>query len=244
ASKSAAFAVFARVFYTALHDFQVDWSNVLAVVAALSMIIGNFAAITQTSVKRMLAYSSIGHAGYVLLGVIALSPMGIQGILVYSIVYVFANLGIWATVLMLRRHGYATEEVDDFNGLAKRSPFWAFAMIVFLLSLGGIPPTAGFIGKYYLFYAAMQAGFGKLAVIAVLMSAVSMFYYLRLVMAMYLKEGTEADVVITRPLQFVAAVCLIVTFFYGVYPSPLAKVTADSSAWISSHSTPGANGGR
>ncbi|MEA2570092.1 MAG: NADH-quinone oxidoreductase subunit [Acidobacteriota bacterium] len=244
ASKTAAFAVFARVFYTALHDFQVDWSNVLAVISALSMIVGNFAAITQTSVKRMLAYSSIGHAGYVLLGVVALSPMGIRGILVYSIVYVFANLGIWATVLMLRRHGYATEEVDDFNGLAKRSPFWAFAMIVFLLSLGGIPPTAGFIGKYYLFYAAMQAGFGKLAVIAVLMSAVSMFYYLRLVMAMYLKEGTEADVVITRPLQFVAAVCLLVTFFYGVYPSPLAKVTTDSSAWISSHSTPVANGGR
>jgi NADH-quinone oxidoreductase subunit N len=244
ASKTAAFAIFARIFYTGLHEFQGDWSNVLAVISALSMIVGNFAAITQTNVKRMLAYSSIGHAGYVLLGVISLSPMGIRGILVYSIVYVFANLGIWATVLMLRRHGYATEEVDDFDGLSKRSPFWAFAMIVFLLSLGGIPPTAGFIGKYYLFYAAMQAGFGKLAIIAVLMSAVSMFYYLRLVMAMYLKEGRESDVVITRPLQFVAAVCLIVTFFYGVYPSPLAKVTTDSSAWISTHSTSNANGGR
>src|SRR3984893_18603660 len=150
-SKAAAFAIFARIFYLALHDFQLDWSNVLATISALSMVLGNLAAITQDNVKRMLAYSSIGHAGYVLLGILSLNAMGLRGILIYTLVYVFANLGIWATVLMLRRHAYAGERVDDFDGLHKRAPFWAFAMVIFLLSLGGIPPTAGFIGKYFLF---------------------------------------------------------------------------------------------
>jgi len=178
----------------------------------------------------MLAYSSIAHAGYVLLGIISLNNTGLRGILVYTFVYVFANLGIWATVLMLRRHEYAGERVDDFEGLHRRAPFFAFSMVVFLLSLGGIPPTAGFIGKYFLFAAAVQAGFGWLAIIAVLMSAVSMFYYLRLVVAMYLREGRDADVAITSPLRFVAAVCLIVTLALGIWPAPLVD-----GAGVSSH---------
>ena len=223
ASKAAAFAIFARIFYTAMPHFRLDWQNVLAVIAALSMIVGNFAAITQDNVKRMLAYSSIGHAGYVLLGILAVSDMGLWGILVYSVVYIFATLGIWATVLMLERHEYAGEQVDDFNGLHKRAPFWAFAMIVFLLSLGGIPPTAGFIGKYFLFYAAVGAGFGWLAIIAVMMSAVSMFFYFRLVMAMYLKDGREAALAGGGPLKLVAAVALAVTLFFGFYPEPLVR---------------------
>ncbi|MEK6374197.1 MAG: NADH-quinone oxidoreductase subunit N [Acidobacteriota bacterium] len=220
-SKAAAFAVFARVFYVGLHDFQLGWSNVLATIAALSMILGNLAAITQDNVKRMLAYSSIAHAGYLLLGIIALNSFGLSGVLVYSIVYMFANIGIWSIILMLRRHEYAGERVDDFEGLSRRAPLWSFAMVIFLLSLGGIPPTAGFIGKYYLFAAAVQSGFGWLAIIAVLMSAVSMFYYLRLVVAMYLKEGRQADVAITPALRFVAAVCLVVTLFLGIYPPPM-----------------------
>src|SRR5436305_1643750 len=186
ASKAAAFAIFARIFYTGLHDFHGSWNNVLATVSALSMIVGNLAAITQNNVKRMLAYSSIAHAGYALLGIIAVNEMGLRGVLVYTFVYVFANLGIWSIVLMMKRHEYAGEQVSDFEGLHARAPFWAFAMFIFLLSLGGIPPTAGFIGKYFLFYAAVQAGCGWLAVIAVLMSAVSMCYYLRLVVAMLL----------------------------------------------------------
>ena len=219
ASKAAAFAIFARIFYVGLHHFRLDWQNVLGTIAALSMIVGNLAAITQDNVKRMLAYSSIGHAGYVLLGVIAVSEMGLYGVLVYSVVYVFATLGIWATVLMLERGDYAGEKVDDFNGLHKRAPFWAFAMIVFLLSLGGIPPTAGFIGKYFLFAAAVGAGFGWLAVIAVLMSAVSMFFYFRLVMAMYLKEGKETQPATGWGLKFVAIAAIIVTLVLGVLPS-------------------------
>jgi NADH-quinone oxidoreductase subunit N len=205
---------------------------VLATIAALSMILGNLAAITQDSVKRMLAYSSIAHAGYSLLGIIAFSSMGIRAVLVYTLVYVFANIGIWATVLMMRKHEYAGERVDDFDGLHRRAPFWAFAMVVFLLSLGGIPPTAGFIGKYFLFAAAIQAGFGKLAIIAVLMSAVSMFYYLRIVVAMYLKDGGDADVSASGGLKFVVALCLVVTIALGVLPTPLIRQVEASSRWV------------
>jgi len=232
ASKGAAVAIFARIFYVGLHDFQLDWSNILATISALSMILGNLAAITQDNVKRMLAYSSIGHAGYVLLGILSLNTMGLRGVLIYTLVYVFANLGIWATVLMLRRHAYAGERVDDFEGLHKRAPFWAFAMVIFLLSLGGIPPTAGFIGKYFLFAAAVQAGFGWLAIIAVLMSAVSMFFYFRIVVAMYLHEGREAEVVITPALKWVAGVSLAVTLLFGIAPAPLINQAARSSNWV------------
>jgi NADH-quinone oxidoreductase subunit N len=232
ASKVAAFAVFARIFYVGMHHFFLDWQYVLAVIAALSMIVGNLAAITQDNVKRMIAYSSVGHAGYVLLGVIAVSEIGLRGILVYSVVYVFATLGIWATVLMLERHDYAGEQVNDFEGLHRRAPLWAFAMLVFLLSLGGIPPTAGFIGKYFLFSAAVGAGFGWLAIIAVLMSAVSMFYYFRLVMAMYLRDGKEAPVVAGGGLRFVAAVCLLVTLLFGILPAPLIQQATTSTAWV------------
>jgi NADH-quinone oxidoreductase subunit N len=220
ASKTAAFAIFARIFYVGLQHFRLDWQYVLAAIAALSMLVGNLGAITQQNIKRLLAYSSIGHAGYVLLGILSVSEMGLRGVLVYSVVYVFATLGIWATVLMLEKNDYAGESVDDFEGLHRRAPFWAFAMLVFLLSLGGIPPTSGFIGKYFLFYAAVGAGFGWLAVIAVLMSAVSMFYYVRIVAAMYLRgDGREELVTTTRGLKIVAVVALIVTLFLGLWPA-------------------------
>ncbi|HSP17377.1 MAG TPA: NADH-quinone oxidoreductase subunit N [Thermoanaerobaculia bacterium] len=232
ASKAAAFSIFARIFYVGLHHFSLDWSNVLATVAALSMIIGNLAAITQNNIKRLLAYSSISHAGYAMLGIIALSTTGIRGILVYTLVYVFANLGIWSTVLMMRRHEYAGEKIDDFDGLHRRAPLLAFAMVVFLLSLGGIPPTAGFIGKYFLFAAAIQAGFGWLAIIAVLMSAVSIFYYFRIVVAMYIRDGQEAELETSGALKFVAAVCLIVTIVFGVVPSPLIDQVEISSRGV------------
>ncbi|HYK06042.1 MAG TPA: NADH-quinone oxidoreductase subunit N [Thermoanaerobaculia bacterium] len=219
ASKAAAFAIFARIFYVGLQHFRLDWQYVLAAIAALSMIVGNLAAITQENIKRLLAYSSIGHAGYVLLGILSVSEMGLRGVLVYSVVYVFATLGIWATVLMLEKSDYAGESVDDFEGLHRRAPFWAFAMLVFLLSLGGIPPTGGFLGKYFLFYAAVGAGFGWLAVLAVLMSAVSMFYYVRIVAAMYLRgDGREELVTTTRGLKIVAVVALLVTLFLGLVP--------------------------
>jgi NADH-quinone oxidoreductase subunit N len=232
ASKAAAFAIFARIFYVGFHDFSFNWSNVFATIAALSMIVGNLAAITQDNIKRLLAYSSIGHAGYVMLGIISLNAYGIRGVLLYSVVYVFATLGIWATVLMMRRHEYAGERVEDFEGLHRRAPFWAFAMFIFLLSLGGIPPTAGFLGKYYLFAAAVQSGYGWLAIIAVLMSAVSMFYYLRIVVAMYLREGREAEFQFSGPLRLVGGIALAVTLIFGVLPAPLISQVETSAAWV------------
>jgi NADH-quinone oxidoreductase subunit N len=244
ASKAAAFAVFARIFYVALHDFHLSWGSVLATIAALSMIVGNLAAITQDNVKRMLAYSSISHAGYALMGIISLSVMGLSGVLIYTFVYVFATLGIWATVLMLRRHAYAGEMIDDFEGLNRRAPLWAFAMFVFLLSLGGIPPTAGFLGKYYLFAAAVQAGYGWLAIVAVLMSAVSMFYYLRLVVAMYLREGHDAELAVTPALRFVAGLALAVTLIFGLYPPPLIEKAVQSSSAVASRLVSTQNAGR
>ncbi|MGN6186722.1 MAG: NADH-quinone oxidoreductase subunit N [Thermoanaerobaculia bacterium] len=244
ASKAAAFAIFARIFYVGMHYFHLDWQYVLAVIAALSMIIGNLAAITQDNIKRMLAYSSIGHAGYVLLGIISVSEMGLRGILVYSVVYIAATLGIWATVLTLQQHEYAGEQVNDFEGLHKRAPWLAFAMIVFLLSLGGIPPTAGFIGKYFLFYAAVGAGFGWLAIIAVLMSAVSMFFYFRIVMAMYLKEGREAEVVGGTSLRVVVAACALVTLIFGILPTPLIQQAASSGAGVAARAAVLTNGTR
>jgi NADH-quinone oxidoreductase subunit N len=238
ASKVAAFSIFVRIFYVGLHHFELDWQNVLAAVAALSMLVGNLGAITQNNIKRMLAYSSIGHAGYVLLGVIAVSEMGIYGVLVYSVVYLFATMGIWATILMLARADYAGEQVSDFDGLHRRAPFWAFSMIVFLLSLGGIPPTAGFIGKYFLFAAAVKAGFGWLAIVAVLMSAVSMFYYLRVVVAMYLRDGEgEGRIGATAPLRLVAATCLVVTLVFGLVPSALIEQAKTSAAWVATRAT-------
>lgn len=230
ASKAAAFAIFARIFYTALPAMRLDWAAIIATVSALTMIVGNVAAMTQDNVKRMLAYSSIAHAGYVLMGVLALNDLGLWGVLVYTFVYAFANLGIWATVLMLRRHAYAGESIEDFAGLHKRAPFWAFAMVVFLLSLGGIPPTAGFIGKYFLFAAAIKSGYGWLAIIAVLMSAVSMYYYLRIVVAMYLREGVEAEVAVTSPLKITAFACLVLTLALGILPETLLVKNVQNSA--------------
>ena len=232
ASKAAAFAIFARIFYMGLHNISGDWNSIIAAVAALSMIVGNLAAITQDNVKRMLAYSSIAHAGYALLGILAMSEIGLQGVLIYMLFYTFANIGTWAMVMLLRRGEYAGEKVDDFDGLHKSAPLYAFAMVVFLLSLGGIPPTAGFIGKYFLFASVISAGYAWLAVIAVLMSAVSMFYYFRLVVAMYLKEGKTADVVSSWQVRFIVVVCLVATLVLGILPERMIRSAARSIAPI------------
>jgi NADH-quinone oxidoreductase subunit N len=228
ASKAAAFAIFARIFYTALPGIEADWSAVIAMIAALSMVVGNLAAVTQDNIKRMLAYSSIGHAGYVMLGILAMSEIGLQGVLIYMLVYAFATLGIWAAILMMRQHEYAGEQIEDFAGLHRRAPAVAFAMVVFLLSLGGIPPTAGFIGKYFLFASAISAGYAWLAVIAVLMSAVSMFYYLRVVVAMYLKEGRVAEIEPSPRLRLTVAICLVATLVLGILPETMVKGVRES----------------
>ncbi len=190
--KAAAFAMFLRLFAGAFEPQVEQWRSVLWVASALTMVYGNAAALTQVNVKRMLAYSSIAHAGYALMGLVAASPMGTWSVLMYMLVYTFMNLGAFGFVILLESRGYAGETVADYAGLARRHPAAAAFMLIFLLALAGIPPTAGFMGKLYLFASAVQAGYVTLTVIAVVMSAVSLFYYFRLVVQMYLREeGAE-----------------------------------------------------
>ena len=223
--KLAAYAILARIFYVGFPKFHADWGLIVALVAAATMIWGNLAALLQTNVKRMLAYSSIAHAGYALLGVLGFrTPFGLWGILVYLLAYTFMNFGAFALVIFLETRGYAAETVSDFNGLARRNMPAAIVMLVFLLSLAGIPPTAGFIGKYYLFTAAMKAGYAWLAVLAVLASAVSLFYYFRIAAAMFFSEAEGARLESSLTLTAATVVCAAGTLIIGIAPERVLEV--------------------
>jgi NADH-quinone oxidoreductase subunit N len=198
---------------------------VLWLASAATMIYGNVAALTQNNVKRMLAYSSIAHAGYALMGLVAGTAYGTWSVLMYLLVYAFMNLGAFGLVILLETRGYAGEEVSDYAGLARRHPAAAAAMLIFLLSLTGIPPTAGFMGKLYVFAAAVEAGYIKLVVIGFLMSAVSLYYYFRLVVEMYLRDENEetgaATLLRDRWVEAMITVCALVTLAIGVWPRPV-----------------------
>src|SRR5215471_16457787 len=189
-SKAASFAMLLRIFLEGLPSMNTDWRLLFEALSIITMTAGNIAALTQSSLKRMLAYSSIAHAGYLLIGVVAGTPRGIAAMLIYLAVYAFMQLGAFAVIVMMRRHDVIGDELKDLSGLYLRQPFAAFAMLIFMLSLGGIPPTAGFMGKFWLFSAAIDAGYYWLAVIGVLNSAISLYYYVRLVVFMYLKRET------------------------------------------------------
>jgi NADH-quinone oxidoreductase subunit N len=220
--KIAAYAILARIFYVAFPKFHADWGLVVALVSAATMILGNVAALLQSNIKRLLAYSSIANAGYALLGVVGFgSEWGLRGILIYLLAYTFMNFGAFTLVILLESRGYAGESVSDFNGLAQRSMPAAIVMLLFLLSLAGIPPTAGFIGKYYLFTAAMNTpGYEWLAVLAVLASAVSLFYYFRIAAAMFFIEGDGSKLKSSYALTAVVAICATGTLAIGVAPQP------------------------
>jgi NADH-quinone oxidoreductase subunit N len=223
--KLAAYAVLGRIFYVAFPKFHADWGLIVALVSAATMVFGNLAALLQANVKRMLAYSSIAHAGYALLGVVGFrTEFGLWGVLVYLLAYTFMNFGVFALVVFLETKGYAAEQVSDFNGLAKRNMAAAVMMLVFLLSLAGIPPTAGFIGKYYLFTAAMKAGYAWLAVLAVLMSAVSVFYYFRIAAAMFFSEAEGAPLRSSYTLTTAVLICAVATLLVGVAPQPFVEI--------------------
>jgi NADH-quinone oxidoreductase subunit N len=232
-SKAASFAMLIRIFVEGLPSMSGDWRLLFWTLAVVTMTVGNIAAVTQSNVKRMLAYSSIAHAGYVLIGIVAWSPTNPRGItatLVYLLIYSFMQLGAFAVVVVLRRSDVAGEELKDFSGLAFRNPFAAFAMLLFMLSLGGIPPTAGFMGKFWLFSAAIDAQYYWLAVIGVLNSAISLYYYVRIVVFMYLKkEAIGSEPATTPALAVVLGVAVAATLVFGVYPRLLFEL-ADVSA--------------
>ncbi len=233
--KAAAFAIFLRVFLGGLESLAPYWVWLVGGSAAATMIWGNLAALTQDNVKRMLAYSSIAHAGYALLGLLAGSELGVQSVLFYMLVYLVSNLGAFGFVILLESRGYAGETVADYAGLARRQPLAAFGMLLFLLSLGGIPPTAGFMGKLYVFAAAVNAGYVWLVVVAVLMSAVSLYYYLRIAMQMYLREPAEgegAEVVTARWTARTIGACGVFVLLMGVYPAPFAAAARATAALV------------
>jgi NADH-quinone oxidoreductase subunit N len=236
ASKAAAFAVFIRIYVVAFQGLRDRWTLLLVVMSVASMTLGNITALLQDNMKRMLAYSSIAHAGYVLMGLIAMSrpdagaqEWGEMSMIFYLMTYTFINIGAFAMVVMLRRENLAGDRVVDFSGLQQRSPLAAFSMLVFMLSLAGIPATAGFIGKYYLFSAAMKAHFGWLAVVMVLNSVVSAFYYLRVVVMMYMRAPVDSVRYAASPgLVAATGLCLAFNLVIGLYPQRLLEFTRHS----------------
>jgi NADH-quinone oxidoreductase subunit N len=229
-SKAASFAMLIRIFLEGLPSMDHDWRLLFEALAIITMTVGNIAALTQSNVKRMLAYSSIAHAGYVLIGIVAGTSRGITATLVYLFIYAFMQLGAFAVVVVLRRTDVAGEELKDFSGLHARNPFAAFAMLLFMLSLGGIPPTAGFMGKFWLFSAAIDAQYYWLAVIGVLNSAISLYYYVRIVVFMYVKKESLGSEPTTSPaLAVVLGVAVVATLVLGIYPRLLFEL-ADASA--------------
>jgi len=236
ASKAASFAILIRIFIQGLGPVVVDWQVIVAAVASLSMIWGNIAALTQTNVKRMLAYSSIAHAGYILLGVLAASATGLWAAMFYSLAYTFFTLGAFGTVIVLERREYAGETISDYAGLAQRAPLLASLMLVFLLALTGIPPTGGFFGKVYLFAAAVEAGWTWVAVVGVLTSAISLYYYMGIVVQMYLKDSEESTPIPLRSpvLGATLILCAVVTVILGIFPGffvDFAKSSILPIAW-------------
>jgi NADH-quinone oxidoreductase subunit N len=229
-SKGASFAILLRIFYAGLGSLKLEWQPVLAVVAAATMIWGNLAALTQTNVKRMLAYSSIAHAGYVLIGVLAISEIGLWSVLFYLLTYTFVTMGAFGTVILLERREYAGETSADYAGLSRRSPFLAAMMLLFLIALTGIPPTGGFVGKFYLFAAGIEAGWTWVAVVGVVTSAISLYYYFRLVVAMYLTDSDASTPVPLRAPALVGAIafCALATLVMGILPGPFIELAKSS----------------
>ncbi len=226
APKAVAFAMFLRLFAGTFAGEVDHWRMLLWIASAATMIYGNVAALTQTNVKRMLAYSSIAHAGYALMGLVAASDAGTWAVLMYMAVYTFMNLGAFGFVILLESKGFAGETIEDFAGLSRRHPVAAAGMLIFMLGLAGIPPTAGFMGKLYLWAATVEAGYIVLALISVIMSAVSLFYYFRIVVQMYLKDGeaedeSPAEMLKDRWTDAAIAVCAVMTLAIGVWPAPL-----------------------
>jgi len=228
-SKAASFAFLLRMFLGPFASARATWEPILIAVAIASMTVGNLAAITQTNVKRLLAYSAISHAGYILLGLVAGNDTGIQGVLVYLLVYTFMNLGAFLVIVALRRKGIPGEDLDDFAGLVHTSPGYAFLMLIFLLSLAGIPPTAGFIGKYFIFLSLIQTGHYVLAAIATLYVAVAIYYYFRIVRSMFISPLAEqAPVSSSFGMRLALVITGIMTLGIGIYPEPFLNLAQTS----------------
>jgi len=229
APKVAAMAVFVRVAMTAFPGIAVEWQQIVVFVSIASMALGAFAAIGQKNIKRLMAYSSIGHMGYALIGLAAGTPEGAQGVLVYLAIYVAMTLGSFAIILAIERNGQAFEEISDFAGLSRTNPLLAFFFAMFLFSLAGVPPLEGFFAKWYVFVAAIKAGLFTLAVIGVLTSVVGAFYYLSIVKVMYFDDPLAKLDPVRVEVGTVVAVTGLFNILFFVYPGPLVSAATTAA---------------
>jgi NADH-quinone oxidoreductase subunit N len=230
APKLAAMALIIRVVIGAFEPVTADWQQVIAFVAIASMVLGAFAAIGQTNIKRLMAYSSIGHMGFALVGLAAGSKVGIQGVMVYLVIYLAMTLGAFACILAMRRHDQMVEDIDALAGLSRTQPLVAFCLAAILFSLAGIPPLAGFFAKYYVFLAAIEKGFYVLAVIGVIASVVGAFYYLRIVKIMYFDEPDGEFDPMPMELSAVLAVSGIFVIGFLVFAAPIIAAAGAAAA--------------
>jgi NADH-quinone oxidoreductase subunit N len=229
APKVAAMAVFTRATLTAFPGIVTQWQQIVVFVSIASMALGSFAAIGQKNIKRLMAYSSIGHMGFALVGLAAGTAEGAQGVLVYLAIYVAMTLGSFAIILAMKRNGQAVEQISDFSGLSRTNPVLAFFFAMFLFSLAGVPPLAGFFAKFYVFVAAIKAGLFTLAVIGVLTSVVGAFYYLSIIKVMYFDEPLPTLDPVRVELRTVLAVTGVFNILFFAFPGPLVSVAASAA---------------
>jgi NADH-quinone oxidoreductase subunit N len=232
APKVASFAFIIRILFMGLWPLRVEWQALTVGVAIATMTLGNFAAISQSNIKRFFGYSTIAHVGYLLLGLVAAadgSGDGLLAIVVYLIVYAFMNLGAFAVIIMMRRKDIIGDEIDDLSGLMSRAPALALLMLIFLLSLAGIPPTAGFIGKYFIFLALIETGHYYLAVLGVVYSVVALYYYFRIVVVMFMKRPVDDVPYATSfGVRVALGVTLAMTLLIGIYPQPMVVIAREA----------------
>jgi len=222
APKVAALALFVRVMAGPFGDLLESWQQILVFVSIASMVLGAFAAMVQSNIKRLMAYSSIGHMGYALIGIAAGTEAGITGVMIYLATYIFMNIGTFAIILAMRRDGRLVESISDLSGLSKTHPMMAFALMLFMFSMAGIPPLAGFFGKWYVFMAAVDAGLFGLAVIGVLASVVGAFYYLRIIKIMYFDDATQPlDLKVPGDLRAIVFGSAVITLLFLLVLSPV-----------------------
>ncbi len=228
-SKAAGLVAFLRVFFESFSVYNPDWVTIVAVLAALSMIIGNIIALLQTNIKRMLAYSSIAQVGYILVGLVAISERGVSSVAFYTLAYLFANLGAFVVAIAFELQT-GSSEIKDYSGLSRTSPTLSFLMMIFLLSLVGIPPLAGFVGKYFLFASAIEKNLIWLVVIAVLTSVISLYYYVGVIREMYFnkKEGGE-KILLPFGIKLALLICIIGVLLVGLFPNPFLNLASQAA---------------
>ena len=231
APKVAALALFMRALIVPFLAVSADWQQIIIVLSVASLLLGSFAAIWQTNIKRLMAYSSIGHVGFALIGLAAGSAEGIRGVLIYLSIYVAMNIGTFACILCMRRKTGMVENISDLAGLSKSNPLMALALAIFMFSMAGIPPLGGFFGKFYIFIAAVNAELYALAVIGVLASVVGAFYYLRIIKVMYFDEAAEPfDGPMSLEMRAIIALSAIFVAFFAFYTAPFVATAQIAAA--------------